>query len=109
MSSIERKCPHEHRAYLKQYTFHSKTYTVRFMGIVKVSDDIHEQLRIASKVFDRSLNAQAEHWLKIGMLSEVLGNKNYSEIRDFLFQNDELTLEKIIAKRGRSDSSKKRK
>lgn len=79
------------------------------MGIVKVSDEIHEQLRIASKVFDRSLNAQAEHWLKIGMLSEVLENKNYSELRDYLFQNGDLSLEKIISKRGQSGSSKKRK
>lgn len=79
------------------------------MGIVKISDEIHEQLRIASKVFDRSLNAQAEHWLKIGMLCEVLGNKNYSEIRDFLFQNDDLSLENIIAKKVQRDSSKKRK
>lgn len=79
------------------------------MGIVKISDEIHEQLRIASKVLDRSLNSQAEHWLKIGMLSEVLGNKDYSEICDFLFQNEDLSLEKIIEKRGKSDSPKKRK
>lgn len=79
------------------------------MGIVKISDEIHEQLRIASKTLDRSLNSQAEHWLKIGMLSEVLGDKNYSEIRDFLFQNEDLSLEKIIEKRGLRDSSKKRK
>ncbi len=80
------------------------------MGLVKVSNEIHEQLRIASAVFDRSLNSQAEHWIKIGMLSEVFGDKNYSEIRNYLFQNDDLSLKKMINEiSGKNDSPKKRK
>jgi len=68
------------------------------MGIVKVSDDIHEQLRKASKALDRSLNSQAEHWLKIGMLSELYREKTYEELRNLLFEYDHLTIEAILKK-----------
>lgn len=68
------------------------------MGIVKVSDEIHSQLRKASKALDRSLNSQAEHWLKIGMLSEIFRDKSYEELRNVLFENDELSLEMLLKK-----------
>ncbi|NIF23804.1 ParD-like family protein [Candidatus Pantoea multigeneris] len=41
------------------------------MGIVKISDLMHENLRIASQAMSRSVNAQAEHWMKLGMLAEL--------------------------------------
>ncbi len=41
------------------------------MGIVKISDDMHEKLRVASNALSRSINAQAEHWMRIGMLAEL--------------------------------------
>ena len=41
------------------------------MGIVKISDAMHENLRIASNALSRSINAQAEHWMRIGMLTEL--------------------------------------
>ena len=68
------------------------------MGIVKISDEIHEQLRIASKALDRSLNSQAEHWLKIGMLSELHRNKSYEELRNILFTQDNFNIENILKK-----------
>lgn len=68
------------------------------MGIVKISDEIHEQVRIASKALDRSLNSQAEHWLKIGMLSELYRNKNYEELRNILFEYEHLSIEDILKK-----------
>jgi ParD-like antitoxin of type II bacterial toxin-antitoxin system len=40
------------------------------MGIVKIDDELHEQARRASAVMCRSINAQAEFWMKIGMLAE---------------------------------------
>ncbi|NDV86346.1 hypothetical protein GTW51_06490 [Aurantimonas aggregata] len=40
------------------------------MGLVKIDDDLHEQVRRASTVMCRSINAQAEFWMKIGMLAE---------------------------------------
>lgn len=66
------------------------------MGIVKISEEMHEQIRRASKALDRSLNAQAEHWLKIGMLSELYRDKSYEELRNLLFENDDLSIEKIL-------------
>ena len=41
------------------------------MGIVKISDLMHENLRVAGNALSRSINAQAEHWMRIGMLAEL--------------------------------------
>lgn len=41
------------------------------MGIVKIDDELHEEARRASTVMCRSINAQAEFWMKIGMLAEA--------------------------------------
>lgn len=50
------------------------------MGIVKIGDELHEELRKASGVMCRSINAQAEFWLKVGMLAESNPNLSYTEI-----------------------------
>jgi hypothetical protein len=54
------------------------------MGIVNVEDELHEQVRKASKASYRSINAQAAFWIKIGMLSEL---------------NPQLTFQQIIARK----------
>jgi len=41
------------------------------MGIVNIEDELHEQLRRASKASCRSINAQAAFWIRIGMLGEL--------------------------------------
>ena len=41
------------------------------MGIVNIEDELHEQLRRASKASYRSINGQAAFWIRIGMLSEL--------------------------------------
>ena len=41
------------------------------MGLVKIDDDLHEQVRRASTFMCRSINAQAEFWIKVGMLAEA--------------------------------------
>ena len=68
------------------------------MGIVKINDEIHNELRKASGVFNRSLNSQAEHWIKIGMLSELHPSIDYEEIRNLLFSYSNLSIDKIIKK-----------
>ncbi|MGB3621454.1 hypothetical protein FT643_08435 [Ketobacter sp. MCCC 1A13808] len=50
------------------------------MGIVKIDDELHEELRKASSVMVRSINAQAEYWIKIGMLAEANPAMTYSQI-----------------------------
>ena len=59
-------------------------YTNRIMedqvGIVNVDDDLHDQMRRASKVSCRSINAQAAYWIKIGMLCETNPTLSFAEI-----------------------------
>lgn len=50
------------------------------MGIVKIDDDLHEDIRRASTVMCRSINAQAEFWMKIGMLAEANPTLSFHEI-----------------------------
>jgi hypothetical protein len=50
------------------------------VGIVKISEAMHENLRVASDALSRSINAQAEHWMRIGMLAELHPNLDHSDI-----------------------------
>lgn len=50
------------------------------MGIVKIDDDLHEEVRRASTVMCRSINAQAEFWMKMGMLAEANPTLSFNEI-----------------------------
>ena len=50
------------------------------MGIVNIDDDLHDQMRKASAVSCRSINAQAAFWIKIGMLCEMHPTKSFNEI-----------------------------
>ena len=50
------------------------------MGIVKIDDELHEQVRRASTVMCRSINAQAEFWMKIGMLAEASPTLSFADI-----------------------------
>jgi len=56
------------------------------VGIVKISEPMHENLRVASAALSRSINAQAEHWLRIGMLSELYPELRYSDICQLLIR-----------------------
>jgi len=50
------------------------------MGIVRIDDALHEEARRASTVLCRSINAQAEFWMKIGMLAEANPTLSYNAI-----------------------------
>ena len=50
------------------------------MGIVNIDDDLHEQIRMASTVSNRSINAQATFWIRIGMLCELNPKLTYHDI-----------------------------
>jgi hypothetical protein len=50
------------------------------MGIVNIEDDLHDQVRRASKVSYRSINAQAAYWIKVGMLCETNPTLSFTEI-----------------------------
>jgi hypothetical protein len=50
------------------------------MGIVNIEDELHEQLRRASKASFRSVNGQAAFWIKIGMLCELNPSLSFQEL-----------------------------
>lgn len=56
------------------------------MGIVKISEQMHENLRHTSAALNRSINAQAEHWLRVGMLAELNPGLSYGEICRLLIE-----------------------
>ena len=50
------------------------------MGSGKIDDLLHEDIRRASTVRCRSINAQAEFWMKMGMLAEANPTLSFHEI-----------------------------
>ncbi|GAA0295982.1 ParD-like family protein [Sphingomonas oligophenolica] len=56
------------------------------MGIVKIDGELHEEARRASTVMCRSINAQAEFWMKIGMLAEANPTLSFNEIVKMQFE-----------------------
>jgi len=56
------------------------------MGIVKISDLMHENLRVAGNALSRSINSQAEHWMRVGMLTEMHPDMDYRQICQLLIQ-----------------------
>ena len=56
------------------------------MGIVKISDLMHENLRVAGNALSRSINAQAEHWMRVGMLTEMHPGLDHQEICQILIR-----------------------
>jgi hypothetical protein len=50
------------------------------MGIVNIEEELHDQLRKASTVTCRSINAQAAFWIRIGMLCEMNPTESFNEI-----------------------------
>jgi len=59
------------------------------MGIVKISEELHEEVRKNSAVMERSINSQAEFWMKIGRLAEQNPTLTYEQIlqREMKLQN----------------------
>ncbi|SEF08158.1 ParD-like antitoxin of type II toxin-antitoxin system [Pseudomonas palleroniana] len=82
--------------YMKHIRFVYSIYAVNPMGIIKITDPLHEQLRLASAAMDRSINAQAEFWIKIGLLAELNPHLPYNELIN------KLLLDKPDLIRGRS-------
>lgn len=50
------------------------------MGIVNIDDDLHDQMRRATKVSCRSINAQAAYWIRVGLLCETNPTLSFHEI-----------------------------
>lgn len=50
------------------------------MGIVNIDDELHDQIRRACTVTHRSINAQANFWIKVGMLCELNPDLSFQQI-----------------------------
>ena len=50
------------------------------MVLVKIDYELHKEARRASVVMCRSINAQAEFWMKIGMLAETNPTMAFNDI-----------------------------
>jgi len=59
------------------------------MGIVKISDLMHENLRVVGNALSRSINAQAEHWMRIGMLAELHPDLSHQDIAKLLIRAEQ--------------------
>jgi|TARA_R110002167_G_scaffold14642_3_gene59058 hypothetical protein len=66
------------------------------MGIVKISDKLHEDVRKNSAVMERSINSQAEFWLKIGRLAEQNPTMTYEEILKREMQSQNVTSVRLV-------------
>lgn len=50
------------------------------MGLVNIDDDLHAEVRKATSVSFRSINAQAAYWIRVGMLCETNPTLSFNEI-----------------------------
>ncbi|WP_413698964.1 ParD-like family protein [Psychromonas sp. KJ10-10] len=66
------------------------------MGIVKISDDLHDEIRKSSSVMSRSINSQAEFWIKMGMLAELNPTLTFHEIIKEQLLKETLTVGEVI-------------
>jgi hypothetical protein len=58
------------------------------LGLVKLSEPMHENIRVASGALNRSINGQAEHWMRIGMMCELNPELKYGELCRLLLQDE---------------------
>ncbi|MEP0355235.1 MAG: ParD-like family protein [Paraglaciecola sp.] len=66
------------------------------MGIVKISNELHEEVRKNSAVMERSINSQAEFWLKIGRLAEQNPTLTYEQILSREMKTQNVTQVRLI-------------
>ncbi|HCR96397.1 MULTISPECIES: ParD-like family protein [Halomonas] len=66
------------------------------MGIVKINDQLHEDIRKASSVMVRSINAQAEYWIKVGMLAEANPGMTFTDIMREQMQQADIEVRQVI-------------
>jgi hypothetical protein len=54
------------------------------MGIVKISEELHDATKLMAKAMSRSINSQAEYWMRIGKLIEENPSITYAEVLKIL-------------------------
>lgn len=56
------------------------------MGIVKISDELHEAAKLMAKAMSRSINSQAEYWMRIGKIVEENPTITYPQVLQLLLK-----------------------
>lgn len=56
------------------------------MGIVKISDELHKSAKCMASAMHRSINAQAEYWMRIGKLVEENPTITFQQVREIFMQ-----------------------
>lgn len=67
------------------------------MGIVKIDETLHEEARRASTVMCRSINAQAEYWMKMGMLAEANPTLSFNDLVQRQFADAQVRVVQMVA------------
>ncbi len=67
------------------------------MGIVKISDALHEEVRKTSAVMERSINSQAEFWLKIGRIAEQNPKMTYEQIIELEMRSQNVASVRLVS------------
>ncbi len=65
------------------------------MGIVQISEELHDELRKASSVMSRSINSQAEFWIRIGMLAELHPQLSFNQLVADLMKSADVNLANV--------------
>ena len=58
---------------------------------------MHEELRKASSVMSRSINSQAEFWIKIGMLAELHPQLSFNQLVSDLMKSAQVSSQNLSA------------
>jgi hypothetical protein len=66
------------------------------MGIVKISNELHETAKLMAKAMSRSINSQAEYWMRIGKLIEENPSITYSEAIKMLVHQASLDTSDVL-------------
>ncbi|MFD2177639.1 ParD-like family protein [Veronia pacifica] len=73
------------------------------MGIVKISEDLHEEIRKASSVMSRSINSQAEFWIKMGMQAELHPNLSFNDLVAQMMSQAKVCTDNLASKPDQAD------
>lgn len=66
------------------------------MPMTSRADLLHDDIRDASKAMSRSVNAQAEYWIRLGMMSELYPELNHQQIKLLMLKSGSDRLLEVI-------------
>ena len=80
-------------------------YILVIVWCIKISDELHEEIRKTSSVMSRSINSQAEFWIKMGMLAELHPQLSFNQIVSDLMKSAEVSAANVVSEQGEASES----